>query len=185
MLAGPVVSAGPAAADMISTEGIAPYEICALCHGLDGNAPMAKFPKLAGQPAAYIEKQVHDFRDGLRANSGGQMPSIVSELTPEEIPVAAAWFAAQPAPPPGEPAEDASALFADLGCVSCHLENAQIDGPRLTAQHAGYLAKQMRDYRDGARANDPDAVMRQAMAEIGDAEIDAIAAWLASLPRPE
>ncbi len=171
---------------MISTDDVAPYELCALCHSLDGNSRMSKFPKLAGQPAAYIEKQVLDFLAGARMNDGGQMASIVTELAPEDIPVVADWFASQPAPAPFEATDiaEGAKLFDELGCVSCHEGEAQdAPTPYLTAQHPAYLAKQMRDYRDGERSNDLGAVMQSAMQDIGDAQIDAMARYLAATPR--
>ena len=51
--------------------------------GLDGISATAKFPKLAGQKKAYIEKQLSDFLAGNRTNDGGQMASIVTEIPPE------------------------------------------------------------------------------------------------------
>jgi cytochrome c553 len=69
IVAGSVVSL--ARADMIVTEGVQPWHLCATCHGLDGISAMARFPKLAGQRPAYIVKEVRDFRDGQRSNVGG------------------------------------------------------------------------------------------------------------------
>lgn len=177
---------GLAWAGMITDEGMAPYEICALCHSLDGNSRMSKFPKLAGQPAAYLEKQIVDFLTGGRDNDGGQMAAIVTELDAENIPAVAEWFASQPAPPPADLDDIASgaAAFADLGCKTCHDEsppNASV--PHLTAQHQAYLAKQMEDFRDGRRSNDRDGAMAAAMQDVTDAEIEAIARYLAATPR--
>ncbi|MEO0386617.1 MAG: c-type cytochrome [Pseudomonadota bacterium] len=181
--------ATPAAADMISSEGLQPYEVCGLCHGLDGVSAMAKFPKLAGQKAGYIEKQLHDFRAGRRLNDGGQMQAIVTELSPEDIPVVAAWFESQSPPPVavGEGAvEEGAAVFKARGCAGCHSVAPAPGGllaPHLTAQHPRYLAKQLTDFRDGARENDPDGVMRTVAATLSDAEIAALAAYLAATPR--
>lgn len=178
---------GAAVAGMITDEGLEPYEICALCHGLDGNSRMSKFPKLAGQPVAYIEKQIEDFLHGRRDNDGGQMVAIVSaELAPENISVVAEWFSSQPPPPPVEVNDiaDGAAAFGDLGCVTCHDENGSSDlTPHLTSQHSGYLIKQMQDYRDGRRTNDPDGAMRAAMQDVSDAEIEALANYLTATPR--
>ncbi|MEM7522201.1 MAG: c-type cytochrome [Pseudomonadota bacterium] len=185
-----LLAATPVAAGMADEEGLAAYEVCALCHSLDGVSRMAKFPKLAGQSAAYLEKQVRDFQSGHRDNDGGQMVSIVSELSDEEIAEAAEWFAAQPAPTPAEATDEAfgtgEKLFADLGCLSCHVEEADegAKGVKLTTQHKAYLVKQMLDFRDGRRANDLDEVMRSSMDGVSDGEIDAIAVYLAATPRP-
>lgn len=182
--------ANGAQADMIETDGLAPYEVCALCHSLDGVSRMAKFPKLAGQPALYLEKQIRDFMDGHRMNDGGQMASIVTELAPEDIPVVAEWFFSQPPPVPDPATElvgEGEALFEDHKCADCHAGGRQQSPlqPYLQAQHPEYLAKQMTDFRDGDRQNDPGQVMQKAMSGLSDAEISALADYLAATPRPE
>jgi cytochrome c553 len=55
--------------------------------------------------------------------------------------------------------------------------------PHLTAQHAGYLQKQMLDFRDGARANDPAGMMRAAMTQLTDPQIFELATYLAATAR--
>jgi len=179
--------AGPAAADMISDEGMAPYEVCALCHGLDGLSAMDRFPRLAGQKPDYILKQISDFREGLRHNDGGQMGDIISELAPEDAPVVADWVAAQPPPVPDPPRQttQGAALFAAMNCGTCHGDAPPpgLTVPHVAAQHEAYLAKQLTDFRDGARDNDPDGVMRAKAEGLSDGDIAALAAYLAGLPR--
>ena len=96
--------ATPAVADYDPSQYPA-YETCALCHGLFGVSHTGKFPNLGGQKQAYIEAQIHAFRDGHRTNDGGQMVTIVTELQPEDIAFVAEWFAIQDAPQP-YPAKD-------------------------------------------------------------------------------
>lgn len=177
-----------ASADMISTDGMAPYEVCGLCHGLDGISAMSKFPKLAGQKAAYIEKQLHDFRAGHRTNDGGQMQAIVTEIEEADIPTIAEWFASQPPPLPSDQAAEPSAAqdFTNLGCAGCHTSPNPPPGltvPHITAQHPAYLERQLTAFRDGARENDPDGVMRTVTAGLTDAQITALADYIATLPR--
>ena len=45
-----------------------PLEVCAACHGADGNAPSADFPKLAGQHRDYLAKALRDYKSGQRKN---------------------------------------------------------------------------------------------------------------------
>ncbi|MDB4224864.1 cytochrome c, partial [Granulosicoccus sp.] len=94
----------PFALPVSASSGLAeyekPWEICALCHSLDGDSRMAKFPKLAGQPELYIEKQLQDFLTGSRFNDGGQMSSIVTEVAEEDFQAIAIWFASQNPPLP-------------------------------------------------------------------------------------
>jgi cytochrome c553 len=187
-----------ARADMIVTDGMQSWDTCAACHSLDGISVMARFPKLAGQRPDYIAKQVRDFRDGRRGNDGGQMAAIASEIGDEELAKTAAYFAGLPAPPPDaslttETAEwrRGAALYQDgdtaagiARCRSCH-DDAEADRPRgpfLKAQHTAYLAKQLRDWRAGARTNG--AEMPPIAAKLSDQDIAALAMFLASQPRP-
>jgi len=187
-------------ADGLGYDGLPPQELCGLCHGLDGVSATSRFPKLAGQKSAYIEKQLADFLAGRRQNDGGQMRNVITEISQSLYPEVAAYFANLPPPPPseveGEPAAGALDAARDLflsgraedaipACASCHLStNADLPyAPHLTAQHPGYLAKQLRDFRSGERANDATGTMAAIAASLTDAEIDGLAAFLGSTPR--
>lgn len=187
-----------ARADIIVTTGMQPWETCASCHSLDGISAMARFPKLAGQRADYITKQVRDFRDGRRRNDGGQMEAIAGDIDDANLAKSAAYFAGLPPPPPdaAQPSgsEDwrrGAALYRDgdgaagiAGCGSCHEPGSgRTDAPLLKAQHAAYLEKQLRDWRSGARKNDPTRTMPAIAARLADRDIAALAAFLASQPR--
>lgn len=182
------VFAGPAAGDFAADE-FPPYERCALCHGLFGVSARDKFPNLAGQKPAYIEAQVRAFLDGQRQNDGGQMAAIVTELLPEDIPVVVAWFSSQDPPEPAEkPTSDSGEmLFESLGCSGCHDNKADgaEDIPFLSAQHAAYLSKQMRDFMAGARSAPQHPGMHKSMLGDVSAEIENIAAYLAAVERPK
>lgn len=185
----------PVRADMIDTSSMAPWETCALCHSLDGISRMSKFPKLAGQPAHYIEKQLRDFKAGRRENDGGQMAAIAAEVTDEIRPKVAAYFSALPAPPPVpldktdpdavDVIEHGLADAAVPACMSCHgRDQASGSGaPRLEAQHEDYIAKQLRDFREGRRGNDPGGVMQRIAGALPEDLIDPIAAHLAARER--
>lgn len=185
-------------ADMIDTSGMKPWEVCALCHGLNGISRISKFPKLAGQKAAYIEKQLRDFRAGRRANDGGNMAAIASsELSEDNIPVVANYFAKLTAPKPQTSDEDKSLakgrkLFeqGDAGrnvppCQSCHvaINDAAPLAPSLTSQHPDYLAKQLHDFRDGKRTNDENQIMGDIARALSKPEIQELVAFIASRPR--
>ena len=174
----------PAAADFDSASYPA-YETCALCHGLFGQSRTGKFPHLAGQKPAYIRAQLDAFLAGERTNDGGQMVSIVTELTPKDFPIVVKWFSEQDPPGPSQqPADDAGMkLTAEAGCLECHGEGGAEDVPHLSAQHAGYLAKQMRDFRDGVRTHSGVADMHREVLQSMDDGIDQIAAYLSSLER--
>ena len=184
-----------ARADMIDASSIPPHEHCALCHGLNGISRMAKFPKLAGQRLEYLEKQLRDFKAGRRVNDGGPMAGTVDQFEIEQLLKAAKWFSDQPAPPPVESEGDNGAgriLFEDgkpsagvPACRSCHGVATQtaFAVPRLEAQHARYLQKQLHDFKSEERNSDPGGVMRGIAASLTEDDIDAVAAYLASQPR--
>ncbi len=188
-----------AQADIIVTEGVQPWHLCATCHSLDGISAMARFPKLAGQRAAYIVKQVRDFRDGRRSNDGGQMQASAADIDDDDLAKTAAYFASLPPPPPdgslgtdGEEWRRGATLYQDgdaasgiAKCSSCHdgAERKRPDAPLLNAQHAAYLAKQLRDWRSGERENDLSQTMPAIAAKLSDRDISALATFLASQPR--
>ncbi len=189
--------AAPVLADMIDTSGMQPWEVCGLCHSLDGISPMSRFPKLAAQRKAYIEKQFADFHTGQRENDRGQMQAITSEVDLEDLPSIAAYFSALPSPP-AVPVEgvantgDAEAIFENgrsgiPACLSCHgtADPGMPLAPWLEAQHADYLIKQLTDFREGNRTNDPEGVMQAIAAQLSDEDISDLAAFIAAQERPE
>jgi cytochrome c553 len=67
---------------------------CMACHGPTGAGnPLAVFPSLAGQNAAYVEKALKDFRSGSRTNDNAQMmQGVVQRLTDDEIAAVAQYI---------------------------------------------------------------------------------------------
>lgn len=194
-LSSPYVMAG-----MIDKEGMAAWEICAMCHSLNGISRMAKFPKLAGQKPAYIIKQFRDFNAGRRTNDGGQMEAITTEVDIDAIEAIANYFAQLPPPPAAklESDSESSQLFNDgeeifyqgvgrtQACANCHaqsdsLEKQQIaaNAPRLFGQHKNYLVKQLKDFKSANRANDVTVSMHQIARNLSPQAIDAVTFFLA------
>jgi cytochrome c553 len=184
-------------ADMIDTSGLQPWEVCGLCHSLDGISPMSRFPKLAGQRKTYIEKQFRDFHTARRENDRGQMQAITTEVDLKDLPAIADYFSSLP-PPPAAAVEDAAnigdaeAIFRDgrggiPACLSCHgtTDPAMLLAPWLEAQHEDYLVKQLMDFRAGNRTNDPEGVMRTIAAQLSDKDVSDLAAYIAAQDRPE
>lgn len=69
---------------------------CTGCHAPDGHGnPPAGFPRLSGQHADYIEKQLHAFRSGNRANDGEQMIMrlVAEKMSDAEIKAVANYLA--------------------------------------------------------------------------------------------
>jgi cytochrome c553 len=186
-------------ADTLVTDATQPWEACAECHSLDGISAMARFPKLAGQRPQYIVKQVRDFRDGRRQNDSGQMTATASDTSDEALARSAAYFASLPPPPPDASLAtdtDTWRRGADLyengdpasgiaKCSACHdgAPAERPDVPLIKAQHAAYLAKELRDWRSGERQNDASQAMPGVAAKLSDEDISALAVFLASQPR--
>ena len=82
------------AADMAAGQQKA-KEVCAACHGLDGNSQAADFPKLAGQYPDYLAKSLRDYKSGRRKNP--IMAGMAAPLTAQDIENLSAYYAAQPA----------------------------------------------------------------------------------------
>lgn len=178
-------------ADAIVDAPDRPWEACGNCHGVDGISATAHFPKLAGQKRAYIEKQLRDFLSGLRANDNGQM-SGTGDFPDQALKFAAAYFSQLPAPSPASRADNdfsRARTIVEVGlpesgvpaCRSCHDADASIE-PWLEAQHAGYLAKQLKDFKSGIRGNDK--TMADIARRLSDDDIEKVSGFLASTPRP-
>lgn len=196
-----VPASSPAVADGLGYDGLPPQELCGLCHGLNGISATSKFPKLAGQKPAYIEKQLHDFVSGRRANGGGQMSNIVTEITTENYAVVAEYFGSLPPPPAADAGDvELSAKDIELGrqlfenghpqrglpaCTTCHEDTNDIApyAPFLTAQHQDYLQKQLLDFKSGERGNDSTGTMQKVASLLEESEIAALAAYLSITPR--
>lgn len=63
---------------------------CAVCHGTDGLSKMVEAPNLAGQPTAYLEEQLRNYRSGKRSHE--IMGVIAKALNDKDIEDLAAWF---------------------------------------------------------------------------------------------
>jgi cytochrome c553 len=92
--AGILVAAGAAAADIEAGRAKA-KEVCAACHGEDGNSKIPDYPKLSGQHSDYLAKALRDYKSGSRKNA--IMAPLAGTLTKADIENLAGYFHAQPA----------------------------------------------------------------------------------------
>ena len=93
-LAAACLAAGSAAAADVAA-GKEKAAMCAACHGEGGNKPMApEYPKIAGQPADYLERALKDYKAGKRKNP--IMAPMAQSLSKKDMQDLAAYFAAQP-----------------------------------------------------------------------------------------
>jgi len=174
-------------ADMIDSSSLQPWEVCGMCHGLNGISAMEKFPVLAGQSTDYIEKQFYDFKFGHRTNDGGQMQTISTEIAESDISVVANYFNKQI--PRELDSSENKALWL-LGktifyhnrenapaCYNCH-SNENTNTPNLVGQHESYLQKQLQEFKTGLRSNDDGRLMQFAVKNLNDNEIRAVSHFL-------
>lgn len=164
---------------------------CAGCHGEDGNSQTPIFPKFAGQHAAYIAKQLNDFKSQKRPNP--TMNAISEMLSDEDIMDLSAYYASQQGTIENTPPNAQGAQLYQTGnpvthvaaCSGCHdphgKGNPQAVIPALKGQYAAYLEKTLRDFKAGTRANDMNAMMRTAAQKLSDDEITAVADFISGL----
>ncbi len=166
---------------------------CAACHGADGNSAIPLNPSLAQQHPAYIAKQLANFKSGARANA--IMAGMAAALSPEDMAHIGAWFGSQKLRPAAARdtalVEKGRALYRGgdtsrglPACSGCHSPNGAgipAQYPRLAGQHPDYTVAQLKAWRSGERANDNAAMMRSVAAKLTDAEIAALAEFLAAV----
>ena len=192
----PVLAADAAAGKALTTA-------CGACHGADGNSMAPNFPKLAGQSATYLVKQMEDIKEG-KTRMVPEMTGQLANVSKTDMENIAAYFSSQTMGLSG--AKDDKELLAlgekiyragnkDVGvpaCMGCHSPtgagNAPAGFPKLGGQHADYIAKQLKDFRAGAeyadkgRRNDGDTrIMRDGVARMSDREIEAVANYISGL----
>ena len=88
-----VLIAGNAAAAGDAAAGKTKAAVCAACHGPDGNSTNPLWPKLAGQHAPYLVKQLKDFKAGKRTDP--IMAPMAAPLSDQDMDDLAAYYASQ------------------------------------------------------------------------------------------
>jgi cytochrome c553 len=178
-------------------QGIA-AQVCAACHGADGNSSAPANPKIAGQVAEYLQKQLADFKatGGKKpARESAIMAGMVANLSEADMKGLAAFYAGQPLKPAAAADKDLAALGQKLwrggyaagnvpACAGCHGPagaGMPSQFPRLGGQYAEYVAAQLKAFREGARSNDANGVMRSVAAHLNDRQIQALAEYAAGL----
>ena len=93
-LAALAVLAAPADARDPAAGAAKAKEVCAACHGMDGNSPTPDYPKIGGQYEDYLAKALRDYKSGARKNP--IMAGFAGALTRQDIANLAAHYASQP-----------------------------------------------------------------------------------------
>ena len=159
---------------------------CATCHGEDGVSQKPLTPSLAGQTNDFTQWQLVYFRGGGRKSE--VMGPIAETLSNEEIRNLGAYYASLPPPKPMLET-DALALTGEKlalqhRCRSCHGDDYSGIGPaaRLSGQREDVLLKALRDFKSGVRLGSGVASMADATFDLSDADLQALAHFLASRP---
>ena len=192
----PAKEAGPKvnAADPTKGQAIA-SKVCIACHNADGNSTITANPKLAGQNAEYLYKQLKSFKsvDGKPAErANAVMMGMTGGLSDEDMHNVAAWFASQTLKPGNaknkDTLEQGKKLYrgGDLAkgiaaCAGCHGpagSGIPVQYPRIGGQHADYMEAQLKAFRTGQRAN---AAMKLVAIKMTDEEIGAVSDYIAGL----
>ena len=202
LIAGPALAAVPTLAtaqnDMERGRKIA-TEVCAACHGADGNSPTAVNPNIAGQHADYITLQLAHFKAGVRANP--IMLGMATPLSADDMRAVALYYSRQK--PKGLAAKDIELVKAGQAlwrggdaatgvpaCSACHSPTGAgvpKSYPRIAGQYADYTYAQLKAFKSGERGMDKDGkdvngrVMHGVVKAMTDRQMRAVAEYAAGL----
>jgi len=185
-----------AAPDLAKAKQIA-TQVCAACHGADGNSVAPANPNLAGQIADYITLQLMHFKAGVRANP--TMQAMAAPLSDDDMRALGVYFEQQK--PKDLGAKDPKLVKAgervwrggdtatDVpACAACHSPTGAgipKNYPRLAGQYADYVYAQLKAFKSGARGADPKDANGHVMATIAgdmtDEQMKAVADYASGL----
>ncbi|MBX7229649.1 MAG: cytochrome c4 [Burkholderiaceae bacterium] len=173
-------------------------QVCAACHGADGNSTAAANPKLAAQHADYLYKQLVNFKMKTGAKeperSNAVMTGFANALSEQDMRDVAAFFQSQKLKPAAGKGDKNSQLLGQRiyrggiaeknvpACAACHgPTGAGIPSqyPRIAGQFGEYTEAQMIAFRQGTRRNGP--MMMAIAARMSDQEIKAVSDYIAAL----
>jgi cytochrome c553 len=172
--------------------------VCGACHGPDGNSAVSANPKLAGQHAAYLFKQMKNFKANAEGKSdrvNAIMNGMIAPYTEEQMKDFAAYFSSQKQNGGEMKSRDTLELGQKLyrggdaskglpACAACHGPagaGLPAQFPRLAGQHPEYTETQLKAFRVSERTNDPARMMQMIAIKMTDAEIRAVADYIAGL----
>jgi cytochrome c553 len=164
---------------------------CFICHGADGESSSPVFPRLAGQHARYIERQLADYKSGKRKSSA--MQPMVEDLTAADFKLLGTFYESRKP----QPHAVADPELAQVGrfvflrgnpfsgvaaCSTCHGPSGGGTEtlPRLAGQHAQYTENQLKAFNKRERTND-NAVMQAIASKLSELELKAVSSYISGL----
>jgi cytochrome c553 len=184
------MAAPTTAADLARAEEIVQGK-CFICHGAEGESSSPVFPRLAGQHAQYVARQLADYKSGKRISS--TMRPMVEDLNEADFKALGAYFESRK--PLKHAVEDSE--LAQMGrfiflrgnpysgvaaCSGCHgpKGNGTESLPRVAGQHAQYTENQLKAFNKRERTND-NAIMHAIASKLTELETKAVAAYISGL----
>ncbi len=146
--------------------GSAQFIVCAACHGQQGEGMAAlNAPKIAGQSAWYLKRQLQNYKSGARGAHaddvfGRQMAPMAATLV-NDAAIDNVIAHIQTLPDNPSPAT----IDGDVGkgeklyrvCSYCHGADGQgiraMNAPRAAGMSDWYLARQLENFREGVRGS--------------------------------
>lgn len=169
---------GDAAAGMAIAEAE-----CSGCHGADGHGEVPGIPHLAGQPVAYLEHALHDYKEGVRTHAALQ--DLTSHMSDQQLLDVAAWYASLP-PTTVTGAGHLQMTSYEQGeqlaatCSECHGANGNstMSGvPSLAGQQPLYFIAATQAYLHGTREM---SGMEETVRGLSKTDIEKLALYYAS-----
>lgn len=164
---------------------------CFICHGTQGESSSPVFPRLAGQHAQYVARQLADYKSGKRVSS--TMKPMVEDLGPEDFKALGAYFESQKTRIHKVDDTDLAQMGRFIfmrgnpysgvaACSSCHGPKGHGTDtlPRIAGQHAQYTENQLKAFDKRERTND-NAIMQAVAGKLTELEAKAVAAYISGL----
>jgi cytochrome c553 len=189
------------AGEQLATKGATNIAACVSCHGAQGEGMAATgFPRIAGQSAYYIGKQLAAYANDARVNP--VMGPIAKALGPQQIRDVSAYYATlgTGAAPLAQAAammrgSERARTLDSVGdetkgvqaCINCHGPGGTGEPPiypYLSGQHASYLTAAMAQWKTGARKTDMSGQMPHIGSQLSDADVAALSAYYSAMPPP-
>jgi cytochrome c553 len=176
-----------------AAQGAQKAAVCIACHGAGGNSVNPEWPSLAGQPEAYVVKQLQAFKTGHRVNP--LVTPMAVALTDKDMQDLGAYFSQQT--PTGLEADPSTWQAGEKlyrggdaerdipACIACHGPQGRGNGPAgypaLRAQHATYAYAQLKAFKTGTRTSIGPDMMTAVTDRMTDEQMRALASYLQGL----
>jgi cytochrome c553 len=187
-----VAAAKPAPSKAAPPSPAAP---CAACHGAQGEGmSAAQVPRIAGQSAEYLKKQLDDYANGTRDNAiMANFAKALSDTQRQELSDHFASLSGPYLPEAAAPSAKQLSRGHQLAyqgdeqrqvqaCNSCHGPDGSgvlHSAPYVAGQSASYISSVLKSFQSGSRKNDAGELMRSVARRLNDDDIAAVSAYFA------